>query len=321
MVGRLVEQQHLRLLQQDLTQPDAHLPPTRESGHGQLVISRREAHRAEHTVDSPLDSSRILRVELRLQLLHPAERRLHHVGVIARARERLLGLGVLLLEPLHLAKRRDELLLQRAAVAEVLSELLTQEGDLDVGRALDELAPVQLELLREHAQLRRLASAVVANEADPLTRLHVPRDATEDLLVAEAELPVLELEVREALRRVLKRFNALPHLASTRLVGARDGARGGAPTLVCIRVGVGVLLLLTLLLLRERDLIGCIVLVLLNVHHRLCGHCLRNSRRRWRWRWRWRRRRRRWRGRYGSYGSYGSWRGCSRLCIDAELNE
>ena len=151
MVGRLVEQQHLRLLQQDLTQPDAHLPPTRESGHGQLVISRREAHRAEHTVDSPLDSSRILRVELRLQLLHPAERRLHHVGVVARARKRLLGLGVLLLEPLHLAKRRDELLLQRAAVAEVLSELLAQEEQLRIRYRVDGLlvpVPVPENLLR-----------------------------------------------------------------------------------------------------------------------------------------------------------------------------
>mmetsp|Transcript_10087 Transcript_10087/g.29875 ORF Transcript_10087/g.29875 Transcript_10087/m.29875 type:complete len:220 (+) Transcript_10087:96-755(+) len=134
VVGRLVEQQHLRLLQQRLAEPDPHLPPAREGGHRQLGVRRGEAHRTHHPLGALLDGARVGRVQLRLQLRHRVERALHRVGVLACGGERRLRLVVPRAEREHLRKDGEHLVPQRAVVAELLAELLPQKGNLDVRR-------------------------------------------------------------------------------------------------------------------------------------------------------------------------------------------
>mmetsp|Transcript_23420 Transcript_23420/g.69516 ORF Transcript_23420/g.69516 Transcript_23420/m.69516 type:complete len:288 (-) Transcript_23420:414-1277(-) len=134
VVGRLVEQQHLRLLQQRLAEPDPHLPPAREGGHRQLGVRRGESHRTHHPLGALLDGARVGRVQLRLQLRHRVERALHRVGVLACGGERRLRLVVPRAEREHLRKDGEHLVPQRAVVAELLAELLPQKGNLDVRR-------------------------------------------------------------------------------------------------------------------------------------------------------------------------------------------
>ena len=95
-------QQHLRLLQQRLAEPDPHLPPAREGGHRQLGVRRGEAHRTHHPLGALLDGARVGRVQLRLQLRHRVERALHRVGVLACGGERRLRLVVPRAEREHL---------------------------------------------------------------------------------------------------------------------------------------------------------------------------------------------------------------------------
>ena len=174
MVGRLVEQQHLGLRQQQLAQRDAALFAARQLRH--VGVVGWAAQRVHRLVDLAVEIPQALGLDLVLQL--------HH----------LVGGVVRVVHGEIVVARQDRLLRRHAqhdvlAHAQLLVELRLLRQVADARTLGDEAVADELLVDPRHdAQQGRLARAVDAEHADLGRRVERQVDVVEDLLAARIGL-------------------------------------------------------------------------------------------------------------------------------------
>ena len=209
VVGGLVEEQQVGLLQEQLAQGD---PAALTTGQdGDVGVGRRAAQRVHRLLELGVEVPGVGGVDGLLQLAHLGQQRVevgvglrHERGDLVVAVELALDLGDALLDVaehrLGLVQRR--LLLQDADGVARAQARLTVRGLVEAGHDLED---------------RRLAGAVGPDDADLGAGQEVQGDVVEDDLVA----------VR--LARLVHGVDELSHWLFVRL-----GARGVAPALACL---------------------------------------------------------------------------------------
>ncbi len=173
MVGGLVEQQQVRLAQQQLAQRDATALTTGEVGD--RLVGRRAAQRVHRLLELGVDVPGVGRVEFLLQMAH-----LFHelIGVVGGHQ-----LGDLVV-PVELALDRHaglDVLADRLGLVEL--RLLHQDADGGAGRQ-QRVAVVGLVDAGHDLQDTRLAGAVGTDDADLRAGQEVQADVVKDDLVA-----------------------------------------------------------------------------------------------------------------------------------------
>ena len=182
MVGRLVEQEQARPLQQQLGERDAHLPAAGE-GLGRLVeVALLEPEAAQHCRHAQVHRVAVEPAEVLLALGVPHEHRFV-CGLVQR------GVGQLLFEDAQLLLERQLRPERLARLADerppaVLEPVLREVADGEVGRR-NHLAGVRLVQAREHREKRRLAGAVGAAQSDPVTSVQLPGHVVQEDAIGE----------------------------------------------------------------------------------------------------------------------------------------
>ena len=174
MVGRLVEQQEVGLLQQQPAERHAAALAARERFH--VGIVRRAAQRVHRERDLGIEIPEILAVDLVLQLRHLVGGLVRVVGgdLVVAVEQRLLGGDALHDVLAHgLVGIELRLLLQVADARALGDPALADELGVDAGH---------------DAQQRRLAGAVDAEHADLGVRVERQVDVLQDLAVARIGL-------------------------------------------------------------------------------------------------------------------------------------
>ena len=153
VVRGLVEEEHVRLLQQEAC--DRHAAALAAGEHGYLLVRRRTPHVRHRHLHLVVDVPEVLRVDDRLEALHLGGR----LRVVEVAAEVLVALD-------HRLRLRDALLHDLAHGLRVVKlRLLRQVAHLRPLRDLARAEDVRVET-GEDLQQRRLARAVAADHAD-----------------------------------------------------------------------------------------------------------------------------------------------------------
>ena len=163
VVGRLVEQQHVRVGRQRARQRRARQLAAREGRELALHVGLFEAESAQYglDVDAPRVAADLVELGLRRRVgVHGG------VGVVA-ARHRLFELGQAPLDRLNIAEQLGHVEPERAAVG--ARRTLVVQRHAPAARNAD-LAAIGRHLAGDDAQERRLADAVAAHEAEALAR-------------------------------------------------------------------------------------------------------------------------------------------------------
>ena len=180
VVGGLVEQQKIRLLQQDLAQGQPHLPAAGVVAHQVLGFGQGETDRGHEPVDARVELIAVQGLEAALQ---PAQLLDQVVEVIGIGGGALPG-HLLLHDPLaaehlgRLTEGLEQFLADRAGRIHV--EFLLQIGNARIALAHD-LAAAWLLHSGDDPQLGGLAGPVHPHQTDPIARLHLPGDVPEHL--------------------------------------------------------------------------------------------------------------------------------------------
>ena len=174
VVGGLVEQQQVRLGQQQPAQRDPALLPAGQAGD--LGVGRRAAQRVHGLLDLAVQVPGVLVVQLLLQVAHLLEQFVgivgrHLLGDLVVLLEELLGLGHAVLD---VAQHRLGLVKLGLLVEQADGEARHQAG-IAVGRLLHP---------RHHPEQGRLAGTVRAHDADLRAGQERQRDVVENDLVA-----------------------------------------------------------------------------------------------------------------------------------------
>ncbi len=182
MVGRLVEQQQVRLAEQQLGEREAHLPAARERLGRPLEVGGREPEPLQDGRRLQLDVVAVVQPEAILQLAVAREHRVvlgfGNAGSPRRASSACISAFMASSSP----KAMRRLLEHRPP--RVGQAVLRQVAD-GQGRRLEDRARVRLVEAGHHAQQRRLARAVRPAEADALAVGDLPGDVVEENAVAE----------------------------------------------------------------------------------------------------------------------------------------
>mmetsp|Transcript_1110 Transcript_1110/g.2344 ORF Transcript_1110/g.2344 Transcript_1110/m.2344 type:complete len:223 (+) Transcript_1110:1369-2037(+) len=199
MIRGLVQQQYVRLLAQDLPQPDPHLPPPGKHAHEVVPLVLGEAHEVHDLPRSGFERVHALGLGLPLQVLHPVQHLLHPVRIAAvHPLQFLLRLLQVHQDPVLLLEDAHEFLHQRPIQYQFVHELLPQHRDPQVLGALDHVPGRGFQLPAQDSELSGLPGAVGPHESDSISGLNAPGDVLEDLLIAEGDADVLEAEGGEA---------------------------------------------------------------------------------------------------------------------------
>jgi hypothetical protein len=231
VVGRLVEEQQVGVLQQDLPQAHTHLPAARVRRHEAVVVVGAEPELGHHLVDLLVEERDVEVGGGRGQLLELVEERAHPVHVDGAARAlaftaaaaRPHGLKLLLdllRAPQHvqLVRVRGHKLLADGSRRDDV-ELLRQVRDAHPRRLPQHDAVVGRQRAGDELQLRGLPGAVDPHQAHSVALLALPGDVLQDLRVLEGERDVLE--------------------ADSGGDGLRRGSGGGGRGLAAARAGRG----------------------------------------------------------------------------------
>ena len=190
MVARLVEQHGVGAHQQDAGQRHAHLPAARQRADVAVHHLLAEAQAGQHLARAALQRIAVEFLEARLHLAVALDDVVHLVGPV--------GIGHGGFELLQLGRHRADRAgavhhLGDGAAAGHLADVLAEIADGDA--AIDgHLALVGLLLAGDHAEQRRLAGAVGADEADLLALLERRRGLDEEDLVAVLLADVVEAD-------------------------------------------------------------------------------------------------------------------------------
>ena len=182
VVGRLVEQQQVRLLEQHLGQLEPAALAARQRLDRALEIGGGKAEVLRQRLDARLERIAALAAVALLQLAVARERLL--VGEVALEREQLVVDGEQLLE--RLEHRVEDL----AAAGELLRLLEVRHRQPARAR---HRAAIRLQAPVEQAQQRRLAAAVGPDEPDAVAVVYLPGQPGEELGARIAEVRVCEL--------------------------------------------------------------------------------------------------------------------------------
>ena len=180
VVGGLVQQQQIRLLQQDFPEGNAHLPATGVVAHQLLGPLGGEADRGQQFVDAGLEFVAVQRLKAAMQATQFVDQLVEMVGVGCS----LLAAHGLFHLPLaveHLggfAKGLKQLLAHRAAGVDV--EFLLEVGNAGLALA-HHLAAAGLFHARNDFHLGGFAGAVDPHQANAIARLHLPGDIPQHL--------------------------------------------------------------------------------------------------------------------------------------------
>ena len=213
MVGGLVEQQHVRLREQQAAERHAALLSTGELRH--VRVAGGTAQGVHRHLEGAVELPGVGRVDLVLQLALALEQGVHLV-VLQRLRELPADLVELLQQ---IANRRDAFLdVAEDVLRFVELRLLRQEADLDA-RARTRLAEDVLVLAGHDLEQRALSCAVVAQHPDLRAWQEGQRDAIEN-----------DAALADDLAHVLHRENEIGHVSapvSARVLVARVRAADG----------------------------------------------------------------------------------------------
>ena len=190
MVARLVEQHRVGPHQQDLGQRDAHLPAARQLADVAVHHLLAEAQTAEHLARAAVQRIAVELVEAALHLAIAGDDLVHLVGAVGIAHGGL-ELGHLGGERADRADAVHDLDDGAASrhVADILAEIADGHAAID-----GDLALVGLLLAGDHAEQRRLAGAVGADEADLFAALDRRRGLDEDDLLAVLLADIFETD-------------------------------------------------------------------------------------------------------------------------------
>jgi cyclopropane-fatty-acyl-phospholipid synthase len=224
VVGRLVEQQQVGLLQKQLAQRDASAFAAGE--HADVGVARRQPQRVHRHLELAVQIPRIGVVQLLLQLAHLVQQLLHLVRVVNEAQ-----LLRDLVETVEIAPGFTSAFEHVApdVLGFVERRLLQQDPDRVAGRqhrvAVGRLLEPGHDL--EHG---RLAGAVGTDDADLGARQESKRDVVQDDLVAMrlADLAHLIDELRHRCRVVLRGRRCQQTVSLADRDGAKRGVAGPA---------------------------------------------------------------------------------------------
>jgi hypothetical protein len=182
VVGGLIEQQRVRLHDQDPREPDAHLPAARERADVAVHLLGREAEAREHGARARLEPVAAERLEARLRLAVALDERVE-LALPLRVGERVLELVQLARRFGHGARAVERglehgLILE---LADVLAEVSDRRAAVD-----RDLPGVGLLLARDQPEDRGLAGAVRSDQPDLLAAVHRGRGLEEQDLRAVA---------------------------------------------------------------------------------------------------------------------------------------
>ena len=163
MVGRLVEQEKARLLQQQLSERNAHLPPAAELLAGALHVFAAEAEPLQDGAGARLQRIPLLEAELLADNRIPL-----HLPLVFRPR--VLHLRQFLLQPADFPLQRPERLEHRQRLVQELAPpgdhpVLRQVTERQVPRA-DDVPFVRGGNPRKDLHQRRFSGTVVPDQAD-----------------------------------------------------------------------------------------------------------------------------------------------------------
>ena len=174
MVGRFVEQQQVRLVEQELAQSDAALFAAREFGN--IGVVRRAAQRVHRQIDLAVEVPQVLGVDLVLQLGHLVGGLVRIVDgqLIVAVEDRLLG-----------GDAFHDVLANRLGLVELGFLFQVADAGAFGDKALADIFGVEP---GHDAQQRRLAGAVDAEHADLGVRVERQVDVIQDLLAGRIGL-------------------------------------------------------------------------------------------------------------------------------------
>ncbi len=180
VIGRLVHQQHIRPSQQHPRQRHAHLPAAGQRAHVAIDLVVFKAQPMQHFA-----RLRLQRVAAQMLVLF-----LHLAEALQNAIHLVRALGIF-----HGALQRFQLMMQIARAAAARDRLIQHRPALHLLHVLPEIADVQplgnrdlafvgLLFADDHAEERRLARAVGANQADLLAGVQLKRSVDKNQLLA-----------------------------------------------------------------------------------------------------------------------------------------
>jgi hypothetical protein len=193
VVGRLVEQQDVGLLEEEARQGRPHAPAARKGAEGAVQLVGVEAEAGEGGLGAGADAMvGFLGVERLLDAMQLAQKLLVAVALVVGLRQLFADSFLLFLQGQHVLESAEGLVPHRAVVGELLHVLLqVADGDaLPRDRArIDALFP------GDHLEECRLAGAVGTHETDAV-RLggEDPRQFVDEGLVPEPDGDVFELD-------------------------------------------------------------------------------------------------------------------------------
>jgi hypothetical protein len=221
VVRRLVEEQHVGALQQELRQRDAHLPAARQLAAVAVHVGVREPEAVQDGLGLRLD----VVARAVLPLLADCGVALEQARVVVALR--IDGREVVLhglapaLELVQL-RERGERVIEHAHPVDA-DDVLGQVADQRPARDRD-LPVIGLERARDHLQQRRLAGPVRPREADARAVRDGPRHVVEDDLGA-----VSLTDARELQHRTAQNARRTPARQARKTLSSRRPRRRSAP--------------------------------------------------------------------------------------------
>ena len=207
VVGRLVEEQQVRLPEQQLRERDSHLPAAGEGFGRPLEVAGLEAQTLQDGRGFQLDAVPVVDAEAVLQIAVAVQHR-----VVLGLRNRLVAEPPL--ERVHLRLHRQQLAEGAGRFVEhrpagVVEAVLRQVADRQ-RRRLEDRALVGLVEPGHHLEQRGLAGAVGPAQADALAIRDLPRNVVEQDAVAEGFGEIGKLDHAESEKRKVKSEKDVP---------------------------------------------------------------------------------------------------------------
>ena len=199
VVGRFVEQEHVRLHEEEPGQGDPHLPPPGELAAVPLPVGREKAEAAQHVPHLRLHGVAPLEAEFLLEMSEPLQER-SMVGSIVRHGLQASGqFGDFPLDPLELFEGGHCLGEQGPAAAHdpVLGEVTDSRPPGE-----DQVAGGMFHLAGDDPHEGGLARPVFADEADPFSLFQVPVYAGEEGFPREVFGELFQVEHRSPFMRL-----------------------------------------------------------------------------------------------------------------------
>ena len=202
VVRRLVQEQQVRLAEQELRQGDPHLPAARKRLCRPAEIVIREAEALKHRRRFQVDAVAAAEPEPVLEIAVARQHR-----IVLRLRDRLVAQPRL--ERVHLVLHGDQVAEGAAGFVEDASSCVRQAVLRQIAdgqrRRLQNRTRIPVVEPRHHSEQRGFAGAVRTAQANPLPVGNLPGDVLEEHTVAERFGEILKLDHAEEKRLILAR--------------------------------------------------------------------------------------------------------------------